>query len=176
MSKMKQSRARRASSVEVLPNGHRAYSFWKRKYFTDLEISRELNIAQSAARDFDKSTITTAVPDRYTKKAPSRQECEEIAKGFPGKIHITNPGTAIRIAYEEHTAKKRDVSHLVLWTDGSARDTADRGFAVCWRLATRTGWGEWKCAAFKVVGKTLNSGAMGMYSHVHHHCSCLTSL
>jgi hypothetical protein len=166
----------RASSVEVLPEGHRAYSFWKRKFFTDLNIGRELNIAQDVARDFDKATITTAVPDRYTKKAPSRQQLWEIAKGFPGKIHILGPGTAIRIAYEEHTASKCDVSRLVLWTDGSARNTADRGFAICWRLATSTGWGEWKCAAFKVVGMILNSGAMGMYDHVHHLHSYLTLL
>jgi len=140
---------------------HRDLDFWKDKYFQELGIASELQLASNAAQYFEKSTITTVVPNRYLKVPVTTKKGRKMS-AFPGTVEILTAGNAVKQAYAEHTDGQQDVTRLVLWTDGSAgcRKNLNRGFAVAWRRTASTGWGRWECAGYKAIGELLDASGM----------------
>lgn len=143
--------------LQVISGGHRNFSFWKDKYYADLKVAAEHQLAVLSIRHFEKRSITTVVPDRYLRlaRAPKNGGLPQ----FPGVIEILPPVRAVKQAYEEHTPARQDTTRLVLWTDGSASHR-HRGFAVVWRLSTATGWGDWEAVGYKAIGEVLEASGM----------------
>ncbi|PVH96418.1 hypothetical protein DM02DRAFT_119377 [Periconia macrospinosa] len=107
-----------------------------------------------AAKFFDKTTITTVVPNRYLER-PSLPSLI-----FPGTLKVESPIKAIEQAYKESTVAKLDVNRIVLWTDGSGCQSGKQGLAFAWRYSEAYGWGPWEAFGYKATGANVSSTDM----------------